>query len=109
MTSLTGEVNKFEKRMRRKLHLRVGGGVGRRSPAPSTKIQPEGSIGQVVALREIGYNSENKRTSFKSETTYQITDLDYASYTAGAQGNSFLLRRTAGGEGGGEVGVGVQL
>ena len=28
--------------------------------------------------------------SFKSETTYQITDLDYTSYTAGAQGNSFL-------------------
>ena len=28
--------------------------------------------------------------SFKSETAYQITDLDYTSYTAGTQDNSFL-------------------
>ena len=42
-----------------------------------------------LGLHEIGYNSENERTKFKSETTYQITDLDYTSHTAGAQGNPF--------------------
>ena len=44
--------------------------------------------------------------SFKSETTYQITDLDYTSYTAGAQGNSFLQCLFIGARGGAGAGGG---
>ena len=48
--------------------------------------------------------------SFKSEATYQITDLDYTSYAAGAQGNSFLqwlFIRGPAAHGGGGKGGGV--
>ena len=51
MTSLTSEVNKFEKRIRRKLHLKGGGGGGRGAyplqpparSAPAVSIDASGS------------------------------------------------------------------